>query len=76
MAVVPAERGQGTGSRLLAAAEAEAVARGCRYVYVDTMDYQAPIFYSKRGYEAAGRLEDWDSHGHSKCFFVKRLARD
>ncbi len=73
MAVVPATRRCGIGSRLLAAAEAEAVIRGCRYAYADTMDYQAPIFYQKLGYKLAGRLEDWDSHGHAKVFFVKSI---
>jgi len=73
MAVVPAARGQGIGSRMLAAAEAEARARGCRYVYVETMDFQAPGFYTKRGYATAGLLPDWDSHGHAKYFFTKLL---
>ena len=30
--------------------------------------------FNALGYAAAGRLEDWDSHGHDKLFFVKRLA--
>ena len=73
MAVVPAARGRGVGSRLLAAAEAEAVIRGCRYAYADTMDYQAPGFYQRLGYGLAGKLEGWDSHGHAKMFFTKSL---
>lgn len=74
MAVVAGERNRGTGRRLLAAAEDEAIRRGCRYAYVDTMDYQAPGFYQKLGYAVVGRLEDWDSHGHAKVFLVKRLG--
>jgi len=74
MAVIPAARGRGIGSRLMAAAEGEAVVRGCRYAYADTMDYQAPAFYQKLGYAIAGKLEEWDSHGHAKLFFTKRLA--
>ena len=74
MAIVPAARGRGIGSRLLAAAEAEAVLRGCRYAYADTMDYQAPEFYQKLGYEMVGRLDDWDSHGHAKIFLSKHLG--
>jgi GNAT superfamily N-acetyltransferase len=73
ISVVPAARGCGVGSRLLAAAEAEAVSRGCRYAYADTMDYQAPMFYQKLGYKLVGRLEDWDSHGHDKLVFTKDL---
>ena len=76
MAVISAARGRGIGSRLLAAAEAEAFVRGCRYVYADTMDYQAPAFYEKLGYVIAGRLEAWDSHGHAKLMFAKRLTRN
>ena len=75
MAIIPAARRCGIGSRLLAAAEAEALVRGCRYGYVDTMEYQAPAFYQKLGYQIAGRLEDWDSHGHAKLFLVKPLRR-
>jgi GNAT superfamily N-acetyltransferase len=74
MAVIAGSRGQGIGSRLVAAAEDEAAARGCRHAFVDTMEYQAPGFYQKLGYQIAGRLEDWDSHGHSKFFFVKELV--
>jgi hypothetical protein len=37
------------------------------------MDYQAPDFYQCLGYTIAGRLDDWDSHGHAKLFLVKRL---
>ena len=74
MAVVASERGRGTGRQLMAAAEREAVARGCRYAYVDTMDYQAPRFYEKLGYRVAGKLDDWDSHGHAKYFLMKQLV--
>ena len=37
------------------------------------METQAPEFYEKAGYRVAGLLEDWDSHGNSKFFFVKDL---
>ena len=73
MSVAPAHRRRGVGRQLIAAAEAEAILRGCRYSFVDTMDYQAPIFYQKLGYEIAGRLPNWDSHGHAKLFLMKTL---
>jgi len=74
MTIDPSFRRQGVGQALLDAAEREAVMRDCRYAYVDTMDYQAPAFYERAGYGMAGRLEDWDSHGHAKLFMTKRLG--
>jgi GNAT superfamily N-acetyltransferase len=74
MAIDPQQRLRGIGASLLAAAEREATARGCRYAYVDTMDYQAPRFYEKHGYTIVGRLDDWDSHGHAKLHLTKRLT--
>lgn len=74
MSVMAAMRRAGVGTELLKAAEIEAVRRGCQYAYVDTMDYQAPAFYERHGYQVVGRLENWDSHGHAKLFFTKRLA--
>jgi predicted N-acetyltransferase YhbS len=73
MAVRQDLRRQGIGKHLLLMAEAEALNRGCKYVFTDTMDYQAPGFYHLLGYSTAGRIEDWDSHGHAKLFLVKLL---
>ena len=73
MAVDPAWRSRGIGSALLIEAERQAAERGCRFAYVDTMDYQAPRFYPARGYETLCRITDWDSHGHAKLFFRKEL---
>lgn len=72
MAVDPQRRRQGIGAALLLEAERIAVARGCLHAYVDTMSYQAPQFYRSHGYAIVGELADWDSHGHSKLFLVKR----
>jgi GNAT superfamily N-acetyltransferase len=64
---------QGIGRALISRAEAIGRERGCKYAYVDTMDYQAPEFYLKAGYRVAGTLNDWDSHGHNKLLLVKDL---
>jgi GNAT superfamily N-acetyltransferase len=66
-------RGTGTGSRLLRAAEEHAAARGCRGVYLETLDYQARPFYERHGYELYGVLEDYPP-GHRRYHFAKRLV--
>jgi ribosomal protein S18 acetylase RimI-like enzyme len=75
VSVAADSRRRGLGVRLVALAESEAIRRGCKYSFADTMDYQAPEFYRKLKYNAAGRIEDWDSHGHAKFFFVKKLSQ-
>jgi GNAT superfamily N-acetyltransferase len=65
-------RGQGYGSRLIATAEREAVARGCQQAVLDTHSFQAPDFYPKLGYVRYGLAEDWPL-GHQQIYFQKRL---
>jgi len=66
-------RGQGLGGRLLAAAEAEAVRRGCTRAHLDTLAFQAPAFYAKRGYRPFGELPDFVA-GQTRSFLWKRLS--
>jgi GNAT superfamily N-acetyltransferase len=65
-------RGQGYGSRLLALAEAEAIAAECRGIYLETYDFQAYSFYKRAGYEATGQLQDFPL-GHTYYYMAKRL---
>jgi len=65
-------RGRGFGRRLMEAAEGRAVERGCRHVFLDTFDFQAPGFYEKLGYENYAKAEDWPV-GHAHHFFRKDL---
>ncbi len=71
--VADAHRGAGHGSRLLAAAEEEAVRLGCRAAHLDTFGFQARPFYEKHGYQVFGALDDYPQ-GESRYFLWKRLA--
>jgi len=66
-------RRRGHGTRLMDAAEAYALGRGCFAATLDTHSYQALGFYQKRGYEVFGTLEDCPP-GHTKYYLRKRLA--
>jgi len=65
-------RQQGYGHKLLAAAEDEAVRRGCHSAYLDTFSFQALPFYQKRGYTVFGELPDFPV-GYRRYFLYKRL---
>jgi GNAT superfamily N-acetyltransferase len=73
MAVSPEWRSQGIGAALLSKAEQQAIVRGCKYAYADTMEYQAPRFYLAHGFGIVGQIPDWDSRGHTKLYLSKRL---
>ena len=60
------------GSRILACAEAEARARGCRRVVLDTYSFQAPDFYPAHGYREVTRVVGFGD-GAAKHFFAKEL---
>ncbi len=66
-------RGQGMAGRLLAEAEAEAIARGCHGAWIDTFNPQALRAYRRQGYEIFGELPDFPP-GRSRAFLQKRLA--
>lgn len=74
LALPQSELGGGHGTRLLAMAEAEAVARGCVGSFLNTDAFQAPGFYEKLGYTEFGRLEQ-DDPRFTRIWFSKRLDR-
>jgi GNAT superfamily N-acetyltransferase len=72
--VDPAHRGMGYGRRLLAAAEAEGIRRGCRHARLNTFSFQAAGFYERCGYRQVLALEDFP-RGHQRLFYVKSLSQ-
>jgi GNAT superfamily N-acetyltransferase len=71
--VEPSLSGRWLGSRLLAAAEAEAAARGCTQTVHFTYDFQARRLYERAGYELVGRVQDFPS-GADVLWYRKRLS--
>ena len=63
-------RGQGSGTRLMNAAEAIAAERGCVGSWLTTFSFQARGFYEKLGYEAFGALDG--SPGDNVRFFLRK----
>jgi GNAT superfamily N-acetyltransferase len=66
-------RGRGHGAALMNAAEADARAKGCLGIYLDTFEYQARPFYEKLGYALFGTLEGYPP-GSRQFFLAKRLS--
>ena len=65
-------RGHRLGTRLMAAAEALAIERGCRGATLHTFEHQARPFYEKLGYELFGTLEGYPA-GTRQFYLCKRL---
>ena len=70
--VEPSLRGRWLGTRLIAAAEAEAAARGCSQSVHFTYAFQAGRLYERNGYELVGKVEDFPS-GTNALWYRKRL---
>ncbi len=64
----------GIASRIIKAAEAQAIARQCKYAMLDTYEFQALGFYLKQGYEQFGELCDYDGQ-YSRHYLKKRLVK-
>ncbi len=71
--VNPRFRGNWLGPQLLAAAEAEAAARGCSQTVLFSYAFQARRLYEWAGYEPVGRVRDFPS-GTDALWFRKRLS--
>ncbi|MBB4521091.1 GNAT family N-acetyltransferase [Rhizobium leguminosarum] len=65
-------RGTGISGNILAKAEEEARARGCRGAWIDTFSPQALRVYLRQGYEIFGELKDFPE-GRTRSFLRKSL---
>jgi ribosomal protein S18 acetylase RimI-like enzyme len=65
-------RGQHIGSEILKQAEKAAKERGCKYAFLDTFSFQAPLFYKQHGYKEVFALEDYPITG-KRYYFTKDL---
>ena len=70
--VHPDCQSKGLGSRLMDWAEERGKELGCTSVMVDTMSFQAPRFYARRGYRQFGLAEGYEG-GASRHYFEKAL---
>jgi GNAT superfamily N-acetyltransferase len=71
--VQPSLRGQGLASKLIAAAEAEAAARGCVQTVHFTYEFQTGMLYERHGYTLVARVKDFPS-GTDALWYHKRLG--
>lgn len=69
--VQPDQRGRGLGAELVRRFEAAAVARGCRFFYLETFSFQAPGLYRALGYETVATAPF--PHGIVKHLMHKHL---
>jgi GNAT superfamily N-acetyltransferase len=64
-------RHSGTGSAMIRMAEVEAIRRGCRAATLITVNFQAPEFYARHGWEEFGRIPS--APGVERIFMRKTL---
>lgn len=67
------ERGKGLGSAMLKEAEQIAKRRGCKFVLLDTLEFQAKPFYLRHGYQVQWVQQDYPFAGGAKYFMTKML---
>jgi ribosomal protein S18 acetylase RimI-like enzyme len=71
--VAESERGKNIGSKLVYAAEGEAISRGCLGSTLDTYSFQALDFYKKLGYQIIGSLSGY-SGKYQRHYMEKKLG--
>ncbi|SHF48156.1 GNAT family N-acetyltransferase [Pedobacter caeni] len=70
--VIPKNRNEGIGRKLIIEAEKEAKNRNCRFISLNTFSFQAPEFYEKLGFEKIGTETDFPK-GLEKRYYRKKL---
>jgi len=65
-------RRNATGSAMIRMAETEAIRRGCRAATLVTVNFQAPEFYARHGWEEFGRIAS--APGVERIFMRKALT--
>jgi len=65
-------RRKSIGSQILKQAEKIAKERGCKYVFLDTFSFQAPLFYKKHRYKEVFALEEYLVTG-KRYYYTKTL---
>ncbi len=63
-------RGQDYGTKLMRAAEHEAITRGCIGMMLNTMSFQARGFYEKLGFKVFGTQEGYPAGG--ACYYMRK----
>ena len=71
--VAETARGDGLGRQLIMAAEAQARARDCIGVYIDTFDPRIAAYYEGAGFSRAGEIADFPPGGQ-RIYLSKRLT--
>lgn len=66
---------KGYGTKLLHVIEIEAIKNGCKFLTVDTWDFQAEEFYLKNGYERIGEVKNYWL-GHSKLTLRRYIMKN
>lgn len=66
-------RGKGIGTKLLEEVEKTALEKHCKYAFLETMSFNAPVFYQKNGYNILAQIENSPAEGETRYFMKKVL---